>query len=89
MGCEAAPKTCGNVYQTYRMHRFYDCFAAERGINPLATRVCFRFVRRFIRQPAHPRAILAKMPAFSIDTAGNRREQRTRSHFRPAFGPGA
>jgi uncharacterized membrane protein len=44
--------------------------------------------KRFIRQLKHPDATLAKMPAFSTDTAGHRREQRTRSHFRQALGPG-
>ena len=37
MGCAAAPKPVSAVYQSNRIQRVCDCFAAGTGINPLAT----------------------------------------------------
>ncbi|PYY71978.1 hypothetical protein CRX42_03355 [Pseudomonas jessenii] len=34
LGCEAAPKPADQVCLTYRVQRFYDCCAAERGQAP-------------------------------------------------------
>jgi hypothetical protein len=31
LGRAAALKTAKALYQAHRIHRFYDCFAAERG----------------------------------------------------------